>query len=116
MKKSILALVLALSATAGLASEYSCFGTEPFWGAKITKSELMVDDFENQSSEVITSKNTAIGVGEEYVFVVKTKNKSMTVVTGECSDGMSDTIYSHHAVLDLGNNKVFYGCCNVQKK
>jgi len=117
MKTIIALLALAFSVSSATASEYECFGTEPFWGAKITDSHISVDNFESKFSEKITSRETAAGVGDEYAFVVKTKKLSASVITGECNDGMSDNIYSHHIILEGADSfsRPLYGCCNKVK-
>ena len=111
MKTTIALILLTLSASS-FASEYECFGTEPFWGAKITKTELSIDDFETQSTSKIMSRETAAGVGEDYAFIVRTKDQTASVIAGECNDGMSDNIYSHHIMIDNVGGRVVYGCCN----
>jgi uncharacterized membrane protein len=117
MKKLILLTTFILSFSAMASTDYSCFGTEPFWGLSITgnvmTSELNLENESNKSEEVV-SRQTAIGVGLDYVLVVKTATASATIVTGECSDGMSDTIYTNHIVYN-SQNTVLYGCCNAVK-
>ena len=49
-----------------------------------------------------------------FATVTKTKYATLTTVMGECSDGMSDEVYSHHAVFDIGG-AVLAGCCDMAK-
>lgn len=98
-----------------MASDFSCFGTEPFWGLKITDKAIYLDTFEEtKTKEEILSKQTAAGVGEEYAFVVKTNESTISVITGACNDGMSDNIYSHH-VIYTNSQSTLYGCCQLSK-
>lgn len=117
MKTTIALLALAFSVSSAFAGEYECFGTEPFWGAKITETHISVDNFESQTSSPITYRETAAGVGDEYAFVVKSEKHSASIITGECNDGMSDNIYSHHIILEGADsfNRPVYGCCNRVK-
>ena len=62
----------------------------------------------------ILSTREAAGMPAGYATVTKTRYASLTTVKGECSDGMSDEVYSHHAVFDV-NGVVLYGCCNMAK-
>ena len=114
MKSTIMALLLVLS-TQTFAAEYSCFGTEPFWGIKITEEVLSFDEIiEVKADEVILSKTQAAGTTSDYAFSVETANTQISVVTGECNDGMSDNIYSHHALVKT-DSQVLYGCCSRSK-
>lgn len=117
MKNIIIALTIALSSSAAMAANYSCGGTEPFWGLKMVGNKFIFADpeLERPTVSTIDSKRSAAGVGPEYVFVVKSGKATATVVTGTCSDGMSDTEYTHHIVIDRGNERVLYGCCNEIK-
>ncbi len=114
MKKSILLLSL-IAAFQVSAAEYTCFGTEPFWGLTITDSVVKFDEIEGpKADEKILSKEDAAGTTSDYAFVVKTPKTQIAVVTGECNDGMSDNIYSHHALVTT-KTQVLYGCCNLKK-
>ncbi len=114
MKNTFLALVLALS-TQSFAAEYSCFGTEPFWGITITEDVLKFDEIiEVKADEVILSKTDAAGTTSDYAFSVETAKTQISVITGECNDGMSDNIYSHHALVKT-DSQVLYGCCSLKK-
>lgn len=117
MKTTIALLALAVTTSSAFASTYECFGTEPFWAAKITSTHISVDNFETQTSAPITYRETAAGVGDEYAFVVKTEKQSASVITGECNDGMSDNIYTHHIILEGADSydRPVYGCCNKVK-
>lgn len=117
MKKIIIALTIALSSTAAMAANYSCIGTEPFWGLKMVGSKMIFasPELERPTISSIDSKRSAAGVGPEFAFVVKSGKTTATVVTGACTDGMSDTEYTHHIVVDRGNESVLYGCCNELK-
>jgi len=116
MKKFIVILSLACSFSAMADSNYKCFGTEPFWGMELTQNKLILDLFgDSKISEDLISRETAQGVGEEYVFVASTKTASATIITGECNDGMSDDIFSHHVVYKNASTTL-YGCCNKTSK
>lgn len=113
--KALMTFILAISFSSAFADELACHGTEPFWGAKITDTAVIVDDFESTSTQAIASRTGAVGMQPDFVFVVKTKNQSLSVVTGECNNGMSDEIFPYHVVFDRGDGTVFYGCCEKLK-
>lgn len=118
MKKIITLLALTLSVSAMASSDLSCSGTEPFWDLKIvgntvTFNQLLADDSTTQ--EEVVSRVDAHGYATDFAFVVKTENATATIVTGECSDGMSDNVYEKH-IMYTTKDSVLYGCCNSLKK
>lgn len=99
------------------AANMNCVGTEPFWGVKVTGSTLTYSNPENPDGfpYPIASVREAQGYTSGTATVIKTgcskwKTTTLTMVRGECSDGMSDTVYTHHAVYDV-DGIVLYGCC-----
>jgi uncharacterized membrane protein len=119
MKKTIALLAFAFSLTAFAGSDYSCMGTEPFWGLELVGNKVSVNfplGDDGIETEAVVSRTEAAGYSEGVAFVVKTGTASATIVAGECSDGMSDQIYTNHIVYTKGDS-VFYGCCNqITKK
>ncbi len=116
MKKFIVVLSLVCSFGAMAESNYKCFGTEPFWAMSITQDKLAFGLFDDDTvTEDILSRETAQGTSQDFAFVVTTKSASATIIAGECSDGMSDNIYSHHVVYKNASSTL-YGCCNQTSK
>ncbi len=112
MKKFIAALSIVLSFSS-MAADYSCFGTEPFWGLKITESSIEFSSpiEDTVVTEAVESKTNAIGYADEFAFIVKSDKGSLaSITTGECSDGMSDNVYPKH-ITYVNDGNVFYGCC-----
>jgi uncharacterized membrane protein len=109
--KTLISLSLLFCSFSTSAATFSCVGTEPFWGAKITDKGVHYSDPVSKEHLKITSKKNAIGFAEGASFVVKTKYTSTAVAMGECSDGMSDEVYSHTIVMEKGG-VVLSGCCN----
>lgn len=111
MKKYITILCCVFSFTTLASTELACFGTEPFFSAAVTRDSLYFNLFgEREVEEKILSKINARGT-REFAFTVKSRSLSVSVITGDCNDGMSDRIYSYHLLLEKGD-QVFYGCCN----
>lgn len=109
--KYISLLLVLFSMNAFARTNLTCVGTEPFFKAQITARSV---DFlllgVGSVSEEITSKTNARGTNE-FAYKVKTPSMSASVITGDCNDGMSDRIYSHHLLLEVGS-EVYYGCCS----
>jgi uncharacterized membrane protein len=119
MKKTIALLAFAFSLTAFAGSDYSCMGTEPFWGLELVGNKVSVNlslGDDEIKTEAVVSRIQAAGYSDGVAFVVKTGSASATIVLGECSDGMSDQVYTNHIVYTKGD-AVLYGCCNqITKK
>ncbi len=117
MKKLIVLLSLAMSASA-MAADYSCGGTEPFWdlsikGNTVTYNEFLAD--ESTKTEEIISRKDAHGLVSEFAFEVKSASMTASIVTdATCSDGMSESTYTHAILLNV-DGAVVYGCCNPAK-
>lgn len=116
MKKLILLLALSFSVSA-MAIDYTCSGTEPFWGMSIKGEKLSYDyygEVEVNKTEKILSKKFMAARPEAFGVVAKTRKVTATIVLNDqCSDGMSDQTYSHSVVLDIkALPMVLEGCCN----
>lgn len=114
MKKIILALLVSMISLSSFAVEISCNGTEPFWNASVKKGIItyLSPELEKTVSLKVTSTQQAAGFTENNSMVIKTKYTTLSLISGECSDGMSDETYSHHALYDY-NGVLLGGCCNV---
>lgn len=115
MKKFIALLTLTASVSA-MATDYTCSGTEPFWGMSIKGDKLSYDyygEVEVKKTETILSKKLMAARPEAFGVVAKTKRVTATIVLNDqCSDGMSDQTYSHSVVLDVkALPMVLEGCC-----
>lgn len=114
-------IAFILTAATAFAADYTCVGTEPFWGVKVEGSTLTYSSPEvpNGRAMKIKSVREAEGVPAGVATVIKTKcgkkhGVTLTVVKdAQCSDGMSDQKYTHAAVYD-SSEAVLYGCCNLK--
>lgn len=120
MKTLLLLLMMSVSVPA-MAIDYHCSGTEPFWGLGTNGDQVTYEYFgeeEIKRTEKIQSKKYMAARPESVGVVLKTKRATATILANDkCSDGMSDTVYSHAIVLDI---KVLpmalEGCCIVAPK
>jgi uncharacterized membrane protein len=112
---------VVLFANPALSTEYKCSGTEPFWGLEIGGTVGKFTSPEDADTPIRVKKTrTGSGTRADYLTVFegrigRARGRPMTVVVrgDSCSDGMSDTIYSHAATL-ITPSTVYVGCC--QKK
>jgi len=115
MKKVMLIISLMILSIPAFAVNLECGGTEPFWGATV-KDGLITYLDPNMDKSIklkVTSVDQAAGYSINNIIVIKTKFTRMTVVQGDCSDGMSDETYSHNAVFEK-DGIVLGGCCNLK--
>lgn len=115
MKKVFLALTAMVLSIPAFAINLDCSGTEPFWNASVKNNIMTVSDptLDTSAKLRVLSVNQAAGFTANNIMVVKTKYSRLTVVAGDCNDGMSEETYSHHAVLER-DGIVFGGCCNLK--
>lgn len=105
--------VIALFALCSIAqgAELTCFGTEPFWGAEISRNKISINDFDKTITEKVHHKRSAAGTTEGYNDVYQTRNMTVvTKLTNNCNDGMSDNIFEYDVTL-ITKTKVLTGCC-----
>ncbi|MGE0528442.1 MAG: COG3650 family protein [Bdellovibrionales bacterium] len=104
--------VFAVSAQAEIKG-YRCFGTEPFYGLDINGANLTLEMLgEDPISYQVSGPTAPIGIQDGYVSVYRAPDKDavVSIVSGTCSDGMSDNEYGYHVVYVEGE-RVLYGCC-----
>lgn len=115
MKKLIFAMAVTMISFSSLAVEINCNGTEPFWNASVKDGKIsyLSPELEKKVTLKVTSTQQAAGFSENNSMVIKSKYTTLSMIAGECSDGMSDETYSHHALYDY-KGVLFGGCCNVK--
>ena len=117
MKNLLTGMFLGLIAcSSAWASETStklmCVGTEPFWNLTVGEKFLIYNSpLISDEATLINKRLNASNTPADLVQVIKTKYTSLTIVgAANCQDGMSDEIYTYHAVYER-EGQVFYGCC-----
>lgn len=115
--KTLIALTLMSLSFSSFAVDYTCSGTEPFWGMKIVGDKLSYDYYtetEVHRTERIKSKKFMAARADSFGVIAKTRKVTATIVLNDqCSDGMSDQTYSHSVVLDVNSlPTALEGCCN----
>lgn len=87
------------------AGDFDAVGTEPFWGLKVRSGTLVLSRPDHSDLTVVAPKPDAIG--ETVVWWTDAMNVS--IMTRECSDGMSDRKYPYTAEVRIGD-EVLAGC------
>ena len=109
---SILASIFLLS---GNALAVSCHGTEPFWGAEVTKDKIVLNmvGFEADAPKTlaVSSVSGAAGYTASFLKVYSNQGKKVAVMTSnKCDNGMSDHIFPNQIIIFNGA-ETLYGCC-----
>ncbi len=107
-------------ATTSLAQEenFSCTGTEPFWGFsyvdKVATYDVMMGERHTlEKVRLDTFYGMSMGAGF-YMRGQSKDGKKLTVNVvraKDCSDGMSEKVYNAYVTLDYNGEHVYYGCC-----
>lgn len=115
MKKLFFILTVSMFTLSAFASDINCGGTEPFWSVSVKNGILKYQDpssLKALSLKVVSTQDAA-GYTPGNIQVIKTKFTRLSLVAGQCNDGMSDEVYSHHAIYEK-DGVVLGGCCNVK--
>lgn len=96
------------AATPG-AELYRALGTEPFWSVEVTPGRLRYSSPENQAGTEFAASRSNEGAATVFTGGLEGKPVTLRITPGTCSDGMSDTVYSFKAQLEIGTDTLS-GC------
>ncbi len=88
---------------------YRVTGTEPFWGVQVDGDALHFTTLEDQAGKHLTGTHTLREDGIRYVGSDGDTAFELDITRGECSDGMSDTVYAFKASFRYGKTQ-YSGC------
>lgn len=80
---------------------FVALGTEPFWSATTAIGKVTYSTPENQTGETIAVTESTVGGVRSYSGKLAEKPFVLRIAKGECSDGMSDTVYTYTASLTV---------------
>lgn len=84
---------------APLPERLQALGTEPFWSFEIVGDQLRYTSPEQPEAIAIDATVSVDGKRVSYAGTLQGKPMLLTVEPGECSDGMSDTVYPYKATF-----------------
>jgi uncharacterized membrane protein len=109
---------LAVSAEAK--TNFKCHGTEPYWSLDIKDNAVSLSQMGQQKIVLdhVRSTNTE-GMNKDFMRIYRSHmgkdNKSVVILIKDnpegCTDGMSNKVYGHDAIVILPS-KSFVGCCS----
>ncbi len=91
-------------------SAFRAAGTEPFWGLTMDRAGLWFTTPDNPTGLRFSLTETTLA-GDAVQWLGKTKTAVLTARArpGRCGDGMSDRVWTHHAVVRL-DGVTYRGC------
>lgn len=109
-------LILILGFISSETHALHCFGTEPFWSARIDDDflsfELMGEARTSYQFDQITAPKGRL---QKYISLYFDKDRPRALIQKtECNDGMSDHTYLYQAFLFL-DSASYVGCCRLIK-
>ena len=89
--------------------QFQAHGTEPFWSLEVLDGKLLYTSPETPQAVAIAVSFSNKGMALRYSGTMAGKPVVLTIERGECSDGMSDTVYSHKSTFTWGE-RTEHGC------
>lgn len=99
----------------GLPDHFACYGTEPFWSARVEGDALILDEPEATAAPRPLRAVFATGVFREPRRAVLAGDVTLVATPKLCSDGMSDRLFGLEATLieDGDTPRMMTGCCSI---
>ena len=101
----------------GNGKQFKALGTEPFWSIEVLDGKLLYTSPEQPTAVAIEAHMTAKGKhgdgGLMWEGRMNGKPVTLTIRKGQCSDGMSDTVYPFKSTFTWGE-RTEQGCA-IQK-
>lgn len=88
-------------------------GTEPFWSIKIDAGTLTWSSPDDMPGTSFAAVGKAQDGGWRYTGTLKGETAELVIAPGECSDGMSDTVYPYAARFAWGTQRLS-GCARMR--
>ncbi len=92
---------------------FQALGTEPFWGLEVLPGKLIYTSPEVQPGIAVTYAFTSQGKQSRYSGTLQGKPMILSIELGQCSDGMSDTVYPYKAIFVWGD-QTQQGCARAK--
>jgi len=93
---------------------FNALGTEPFWAAKVDGGVLLYQTPEDLAGQRVAVIRRVSGLRTEFSGTLGGAPLTLVIGAGPCSDGMSDTVYSHSAELRIGAQDL-RGCAKARQ-
>lgn len=91
---------------------FQALGTEPFWSIEVLTGKMLYSSPDNQLGVAFPSRVTSEGRRLRFSGRMDDKDVTLLIEPGECSDGMSDTVYRYKASFTWGE-RTEHGCAKL---
>ena len=91
------------AAPAPAEQRFVALGTEPFWSVEVTPGQLRYSTPEDIPGAIFAAQRSADGASITYTGTLDGKAARLRIAAGQCSDGMSDTVYAYRATFTLAD-------------
>jgi uncharacterized membrane protein len=99
------------------AKRFQALGTEPFWSLEVLDGKLLYTSPDHPTAVAIEAHMTAIGKHGDGGLMWEGRMDGMavtlTIREGQCSDGMSDTVYPYKSTFAWGD-RTEQGCARLK--
>ncbi|MES2035253.1 MAG: hypothetical protein V4466_13855 [Pseudomonadota bacterium] len=101
--------VAPVAAPSEFDTDFGARGTEPFWAADIKGGQIKVTGVDR--TELVATNAGLAALGDRAVWTAEAGQTAVvvTLIKGECSDGMSDLKYPYAAEVKVGD-ELLKGC------
>lgn len=95
---------------------FKAVGTEPFWGLEVSERDVKFTHPDSKENLVFPNIHLEkLEENKKLTYMNKTHSLTISIIPGECSDGMSEQRYSHKVSLELietavGQATEYNGC------
>ncbi|MDO5705498.1 MAG: SH3 domain-containing protein [Paracoccus sp. (in: a-proteobacteria)] len=94
---------------------FRCYGTEPFWDARVSGGDLVIGMPDVPETRLPVSDILGSGYFRDPAKAVMAAGATLTATPAICSDGMSDQLFGLRADLAIsGQDRLLSGCCTIQ--
>ena len=103
------------TAPAPVGERFVALGTEPFWSVEVSPGQLRFSTPEDIPGATFAAQRSADAASITYTGMLNGKAARLRIAPGQCSDGMSDTVYAYRATFTLADLELS-GCAREGKR
>ena len=103
------------TASAPAVERFVALGTEPFWSVEVSPGQLRYSTPEDIPGAAFAAQRSADAAAITYSGTLEGQPARLRIAAGECSDGMSDTVYAYRATFTLAAQEL-RGCAREGKR
>ena len=91
------------TASAPVTERFVALGTEPFWSVEVSPGQLRYSTPEDIPGAIFAAQRSDDAAAIIYTGTLDGKAARLRIAAGQCSDGMSDTVYAYRSRFTLAD-------------